>query len=323
MADSGHSNTAFSIQLPTLQLALDSTSLGEYKICPRRYQLSIGSGLAPGWAPRRDSVHLQFGIWLHGAREQYDHARASGAEHEEALRRAFRWAAVATWNKTLARPWASDHPTKNRLTLLRSIVWYLDTYGAEDPLATIRLANGRPAVELSFRFEIDRRAPTGEPYVLCGHLDRLADAGGGAIYVADIKTTGDSLSDYYFSRYTPDNQVSMYSLAGRVAFSTPVRGVIIDAMQVLAGGTRFARAPIPRTEAQLNEWLSDTNWWISQMEESAQRGHWPQNDKSCHLYGGCPFRPVCGRSPGAAREQWLQADYRKRVWDPLKVRGDI
>ena len=61
----------------------------------------------------------------------------------------------------------------NRLTLLRSVVWYLDQF-EHDSLETVILQDGKPAVELSFRFLTNYQAPTGEPFLLCGHFDRVA-----------------------------------------------------------------------------------------------------------------------------------------------------
>ena len=74
-------NTSFSRQMPGLQLAVDSTSLGEFKICPRRYYYAI----VLGWQTRVESVHLTFGILLHGARERYDHRRSAGDSHDDAV----------------------------------------------------------------------------------------------------------------------------------------------------------------------------------------------------------------------------------------------
>ena len=64
-------NSSFSTRLPGFQLAIDSTSLGEFKLCPRRYYYSILRGLGP----RGGSVHLTFGIWMHTAREKYEVAK--------------------------------------------------------------------------------------------------------------------------------------------------------------------------------------------------------------------------------------------------------
>lgn len=311
-------NQAFSRLLPGLQTSVDSTSLGTFKDCPKKYLYSIVMGLQP----RAESVHLTFGLFIHSAREKYEHARQRGMEHEDALRYTVLNLMKATWNEALGRGWQSDHNLKNRLTLIRSAVWYLDEFGQSDRMETQQLADGRPAIELSFQFDSGYAMPsTNEPVMLCGHLDRIAKLEG-ELYVVDIKTTGHQIGSGFFLEFTPGNQFSMYCLAGRVAFAAPVRGVIVDGMQIAVGFTRVQRGLVHRTEAQLDEWLGDVGYWLGEMNDAAEAGVWPQNDKSCHHYGGCQFRQVCSRPPGA-RRQILASDFTRRVWDPTRARGDV
>lgn len=307
-------NTSFSTYLP-MQLTIDSTSLGEFKTCPRKYYYRI----VEGWVPRHTSVHLQFGLWLHQGREVYERDKSRGADHEEAIRTALKFVLDATWDRELDRPWWSDHKTKNRLTLVRTLVWYLDQYGKDDVLETVQLASGKPAVELSFKMASPYRTVTSDEEInFCGHLDRLAKFNG-ETYVCDIKTTSSTLGTSYFQQYSPDNQFSLYTLAGRVVFNTPVAGVIVDACQIAVGFSRFERQPIHRTEPQISEWLSETGLWFKVMEQCAVENHWPMNDRACHHYGGCPYRPVCSRPP-SARQKWLETDYVKSIWDPSITR---
>lgn len=307
-------NTSFSRQVPGLQLAIDSTSLGEFKVCPRKYLYSI----IFGYQPREQSIHLTFGLLIHKARELYEHFRVAGQGHEEALELVVEWAMQATWDKDLGRGQLTAHPLKNRLTLIRSIVWYLDEFGNNDPLETIRLANGKPAVELSFRFESGFKTHAGEAIVFCGHLDRIARMGE-AIFICDIKTTGRTISPHFFNEFSPGNQFSMYSLAGRVAFATEVQGVVVDGLQIAAGFTRGLRGLVFRPPGVLDEYLAASGWWLQQMEDCAEKQSWPQNDKSCGMFGGCAFQKVCSRSPGS-RQLVLDSDFTRRVWDPLQTR---
>lgn len=310
----GTTNSSFSQVLPTLQLGVDSTSLGEFKTCPRRYQLTI----VEGWQKRETPVDLKFGLHLHRARETYDHCRAAGADHDEALDVALVEALRDTWNTVLGRPWISSSPEKNRNSLLRSIVWYLDQFGRDDPIETVRLANGKAAVELSFRFDSGYRTSTGETILLCGHIDRIGRLGD-QLYDVDIKTTKNALGPGFFSSFSPDNQMSLYSLACKVAFQQEVAGVIIDGLQIGATFTRCQRQLVPRRPDQLDEWLDDLGHWLRQMEICAERGHWPMNDKACGLYGGCQFRALCAMPPGQ-RAKFLAVDFHQHVWDPLQAR---
>lgn len=298
-----------------LQFAWDSTSLSWLKTCPRLYQYSM----LEGWRAKRDSVHLRWGQLYHKALEDFDRLRVQGSTHDVALE-SIVWATLkATWEPE-GRPWATDHPTKTRENLIRSIIWYTEAF-VGDPAQTVILANGKPAVELSFKMELEWPANGHlgtQPYLLCGHIDRLVTFTGGQ-YVMDRKTTGSAIGTSYFDQYDPDNQMSLYSLAAQVIYKTPVRGVIIDAVQVLAGGSVFARGFTYRTSAQLGEWLADLRTWLYLAEGFARGGHWPMNDRSCHHYGGCVFRGVCSKSP-EVRHRFLASDFRREPWNPLTPR---
>lgn len=309
-------NTSFSTTLPGLQLALDSTSMGALKECPRKYFYTV----ICGWQPRQQSVHLTFGLHYHAALEAYDHAKSRGFTHKQALHVAVKMALVLTWDKNLKRPWFSDDPYKNRLTLVRSVLWYLDSF-EHDPMVTVQLSNGKPAVELSFRFETPHVSPEGLPFMWCGHLDRVGEMNG-QIWILDRKTSKNPIDERYFKQFSPSNQMSGYTFAGKVAYKQPVQGIIIDACQILVSGTRFKRGVVMRDDAQLNEWMDDIGIYVNHAVSYAKECYWPMNDKSCGNFGGCPFQMICGKSP-LVREQWLESAFYKRVWDPLQVRGDI
>jgi hypothetical protein len=101
-------------------------------------------------------------------------------------------------------PSTGSHNLKTRETLVRSVIWYLEQF-ADDTCETVQLANGKPAVELSFRMEMDWGPESGEgqkealnrygrpltlaqPYVLSGHLDRVVKFQE-SFYVMDRKTS--------------------------------------------------------------------------------------------------------------------------------------
>lgn len=309
-------NTSFSTIQPNLQLFFDSTSLGLLKECPRKYWFTI----IQGWVPRSTSVHLSFGAWYHAALERYDHARCEGKDHDEALDAAVKYVLEDTWDRELGRMWLSDEPTKTRWTLLRTVVWYLE-YFRHDTMQTLTLANGKPAVELSFRFETSFKSQSGEAFWLCGHLDRVAQLGD-EIYIVDRKTTKGQLDERYFGGFTPDNQFSLYSLAGQVVLDLPIRGIVVDAAQIGVGFSRFERRIAPRSKEFLEEWYRETGTWLEVAERYAELGVWPGNEKSCGNYAGCPFRGVCSKSP-QVRDEWLSAGFVKRIWDPRQVRGEV
>ena len=290
-----------------IQTAWDSTSLNTFKECPRKYYYRI----VLGRATRERSVHLDFGIFLHYGVEQYHHHRASGEAHPKALRESLRSTLQASWG------WNPDDPYKNRQTLVRTLVWYLDAVAASDPAETVILANGKPAVELSFRFQI----PDAPEFLYCGHMDRLATVGA-QTFVFDLKSTKRPLSTQFFDQFSPHNQMTGYTLGGKITCAAPVAGVVIDAAQVGVTFARFARGLAPRPDAVLDEWLKATAYWVKLAAQYAEASFWPMNESSCDKFFGCEFRHVCAKAP-RQRQAWLDADFVERLWDPLQIRGDI
>lgn len=303
-----------------IQYAWDSTSLGDLKKCPLYYWYTH----IEGYTTKEENVHLRFGSEVHEAFHDYELNRVAGIEHDEAvfhtvtnlLDRIYEWEPDVTTKAA---------NTKNKDTLLRTVIWYLDKY-QDDPAETIILDNGKPAIEVSFKWELDY-GPRGatNPYILCGHLDRVVryPRNSDDLFIMDRKTTTSALTQYYFSQFEPNNQMTLYSLSSQVVINSPVKAVMIDAMQVKEEETLFGRAFTYRTPAQLEEWLKDLRYWLVLAESFAQENHWPMNDTACTMYGGCRFREICAKSP-SQRQKFLNGNYVKRPreerWNPLKAR---
>lgn len=334
--------------------AWSSTTLGLLKECPRKFQYTV----IEGWTSRDESVHLRFGIEYHHALQDYAIARAEGMRHEDAIHECVRALHARVYD------WSPDRTTragkyKNRETLVGLVLDYLDHFGGDDPAATYILDNGAPAVELTFKFELDwgpgredwkggkcekcnghglRPNADGEeiqcqdcggtgdafgfaqPYLLCGHLDRVVDLHGD-LYVMDRKTSVSTIGSYYMDQWTPSNQMTLYAFAGKVMLNQPVKGVIIDAAQVLLEKPHaFARGFAYRSEDQLAEWLVDLRYFLREAEDFATANYWPQNDTACNKFGGCAFREVCSASPHV-REAYLAARFDRgdhnAAWNPF------
>jgi len=300
----------FSSSIPHLQVVWDSTSLSLLKECPRKYYFQQ----VMMYRPKEDALPLSFGIAYHGGLEEYDRALARGEPPRLALHAAIRRAL------TLAQPTCvatSDDNRRTLTTLIRSIIWYYEEF-AEDPFKTLILANGKPAVELSFKLCLDGTStPEGDPYLLAGHLDRVVDFNG--LWVTDRKTTTSSFSTHYFNQFTPNNQMSLYDFAGRSILTTEIQGVIVDAVQLLVGSSRFQREQISRPAALSEEWLESTLETISLAERWAESGRWPINDTACSKYNGCPFQKVCSKQP-SVRHHFLSSDFTISDWNPLEER---
>lgn len=315
-----------------IQYAWDSTSLGYLKTCPRLYYYQM----IEGWVPKDESVHLRFGSEYHTAIENYDKAIAQGMSFDDAVD-------VAVWQMLVnIRDWDPDPSTKaghykNPLTLLQLVVDYFDHY-RKDAFSTFILENGMPAVELSFRFALDwgpvaetkldvstdlQGVTKGQPYILCGHLDRVVTYQDD-LYILDHKTTTTTPGPYYFNQWAPNNQMTLYTFAGQVVLGTIIRGVIIEAAQIkLQEPNAFVRGFTYRTDDLIDEWLRDLEYHLNAAEAFAEAGHWPMNDTACDKYGGCRFRDVCNKNAGV-RQRFLEADFvqlpLEERWNPLKPR---
>ena len=263
-----------------------------------------------GYRRKDTAIPLEFGILYHSALELYDKERVKGTDHESAQERAVLEALVR------GKDFIGDSK-RNKETLVRAIVWYLEAF-KDDPAKTIVLDNGQPAVELSFRMEIGLPSPDGDSYILCGHLDRLVEMGD-EVYVMDHKTTTGTISNYYYKQYSPNNQMSLYTLGSQVVLPKKAAGVIINACQLAVGFARFHRGMVHRTQAQLEEWLKDLEMWIASAEKFANEGYWPMNDTACSMYGGCEFQGICSSDPSVRKLQ-LQGEFEQKHWNPLEVR---
>ena len=302
-----------------VQFAWDQTSIKLAEECFYKYKLIM----LVGWRSRGGNAHLIFGGVYASALEHFHKYRAEAIDFDQALINVVREALIATWIydrdkdgniiQDSGEPWQSDHNTKTRENLIRTIVWYFEQF-KDDPCQTVILSNGKPAVEHSFQLPVD------DGIIFTGHLDRLVTYGDNTL-IQDQKTTVTTITPRYFLSYNPDSQIAgMYPFAGRAIFKLPIKGVMIDAAQIAVGFSRFERGFIFTDEPSLNEWYDDTMELIKRVQQATRDNHFPRNRSSCNKYAGCQFRNVCAHSP-VVREQFLKADFEQgQRWDPLEAR---
>lgn len=313
-----------------IQVAWDSTSLGWLKTCPRMYQYCM----IEGWKPKDLKPDLFFGLIFAEVCQGYQKSVFQGISHDDAVFDMVKHAHARSWD------WESEHKYKNKYTLVEAIITYLDQW-VDDPAKTVQLADGTPAVELSFKFQLDwgpqaaemvadevSAVPGGvinmrlsQPYILCGHLDRIVDYHGAILWM-DQKTTRSSLTSSYFDQYHPNNQMTLYTLAAGVIYDQPIHGGIIDAVQIMLDQPhRCVRGMTYRTPGELDEWLQDLQQWFSLAEFYAETNYWPKNDTACDKFGGCQFKQVCNKDP-SVRPAFLKSSFTKDGprWNPLVPR---
>lgn len=301
------------------QFVWDSTSLKLAFECQRKY----GFKLVEGWGRRSTGPHLRFGAIYATALEHFFKHRQT-MSYDEAMIAVVREALISSWDYLTdaegnALPgtgtaWVSGHNLKTRENVIRSIVWYLEEFRA-DNMPVLILSDGKPAVEYSFLFEVDFGI------MFSGHIDRVVTYAGHP-YVMDQKTTGSSLNPSYFEAYDTDLQMSMYTFAGKIVYDIPVKGVIVDAAQIGVGFTRFARYPTMRSEEFLNEWYDSVLHKIEDVRTATIEKKLTSrpNYTACGNFGGCEFRRVCSASP-EFRQNFLEGDFEKGTpWNPLARR---
>ncbi len=298
-----------------VQFAWDATSLDLAQTCARKYYYTMIRGIRP----KEKSVHLIFGGLCATAYEHFYKYRADGQSINDALRTVVRETLIASWDFKAGHAILFDDAAKTRVTLIRTIVWYVEQFAVEteDGLQTYHLKNGKPAVELSFALDL---TPS---IVYCGHLDRVVTMAN-HLYIMDQKTTGGTVGSFFFDLFSPDNQMSGYAFAGQAVLHSPVRGVIIDAAQITVNFTRFERGITTRSKDQLEEWVNGITRFISRFQEDSEYAgeeeqKWTQNPNACGYYAGCEFRILCRKSP-KVRENYIASDFVEHVWDPIKRR---
>ncbi len=333
-----------------LAWAWDSTSFREAMVCWRRYYYRIYCGYIKD-GPRWD---LDWGRYYHIGMDALHTGFAKGLGRDEALIGALRTmllaagtahprhtAGIGEWFDWC--PWDSDpewkdHNKKSRSTLIRALIWYCEALPPEDT-PTVVFEDGTVATELSFRIPLARKVPdhaeeynpdaypaTGwgnRNYILCGHFDNRAQFGTERM-LREFKTTKQTLGGYYFNRFWPDIQIDIYALAQSVIYPDDAAAVLIESCQCAVGFNRFDREVIRYTPERLDEIAQNLNALIAQAEVNAATGYWPMNTTACDMYGGCPYRPVCRKSP-SLRQKFLdnsigKVRYVKEHWNPLEER---
>ena len=99
--------------------------------------------------------------------------------------------------------------------------------------------------------------------------------------------------------------------------------IIIDKIgfqKTLKPVERFQRYVLTIDEARIQEWLTNSIWWIKHYwEESLKKNNFPMNLTSCDKYGQCTYAPICESNPeGRAWKKELSFIVGPQ-WDVAKV----
>ena len=300
-------NTSFK---NNIQFAWDNTSIGLYKTCPRKYYYSI----VCGYEPRTMAPALSFGIAIHSIFENWHKQIASGTDKHTALISAVRLAGQ------LGERLPAGDTSRTKETLVRTVIWFFDQYW-DDKTITLREPSGKPIVE--YHFKLPFMEYLGNLVFICGHIDRMVKWQG-EVYIADYKTTKYTLDQRFFNQFKPGTQMPLYLTACHIISNTfadlpNAHGVIIDGIQLGVNFSRFGRGIVPFSLEEINEYIIDLKYWITQAMDACKANYFPQNTESCQKYSGCQYLEICSKSP-ARRDLFLNGNFTKRTWDPLIAR---
>lgn len=301
--------------------AFDATRLRPLLSCWRQALYSVVYGLE-----RREpfALDLEFGKAMHTGFEALDRARIDRPKD------------VVGWtNAALDAAWAaSEHfpredqigwdSKKNRKTLLRVFPWYAEQFGPGDVLSTVRLTNGKPAVEVPFSEPI-----LGGRATLVCRPDAIVQLEPWEVFSLERKSTGSAPGDNYDSRWNPDIQISMQAIAGQSLLADSrfkFRGVVLESVHLLVGAVRFSRAFCLRSAgniaeakaaivARIEEALARLGQTKMDAGPEANEKFWPKNEAACGL---CRYKKICVADP-SARAKVIEDHFQQRAqsWDPL------
>lgn len=162
-------------------------------------------------------------------------------------------------------------------------------------------------IEKPFAVPLDPDDPT---LIYIGRWDKVFRYQG-RIYIGEHKTTSlfkkdGPFQNQFVDSFSPNSQIDGYLYAASHTYGKELKACWIDAALVHRhehDGFRFI--PIERQFAQIETWLWETQYWISQIQANheAYRGLndrsseylpvFPKNTVSCTQYGGCPYLDLC------------------------------
>lgn len=133
----------------------------------------------------------------------------------------------------------------------------------------------------------------------------------------------------YLESYSPNSQVDGYNYALNMLYPDLDVDVWVDAALVHKVGEDFQFITVERRLEQLDSWLSDTHWWIRQieremdtmMEESPSDPYmeaYPKNTNSCFDFNrACPYLDLCKARANPLSYGGPPPGYEHAVWNPL------
>jgi CRISPR/Cas system-associated exonuclease Cas4 (RecB family) len=272
----------------------DSTMLGTYLSCPRKYYWRAVENLVP----LNEGKALSFGHAVHEALntwyELWDVEAAIAKFHANYEDSVYDTLRTHETGEKLLRQYAKEYP-KEAFEIL--------------------------ALERGFELML----PNGLPY--CGRFDMVIKWG--EMYlVMDHKTTS-RMGDSYMQQWRPNLQMRGYCWAAEQIFKVPIHGILINCLYMTTKKIEFHRdiVPLERWEPQeFVEVASNLTTEIAIKRALTSRrladGHdapdcrrpWRPNWTSCTDWGHCIYRDLCCTDQP---ERLIDGLFERKVWSPL------
>ena len=308
----------------------DNTRIAGFKACPRKFYFRH----VRHWETTGRKPALVFGSCWHTAMDALWQSFAESANNQLAAKAGAK-AFLTAWL-------AEGMPDPSSTTGLAD----LDTLGARTPGVAYEMllhyANTRAAwmqrnkliaVEKPFIVPI---FPDDPNTLYVGRLDKVTKDG--EFYdIQEHKTTsaykiGGPFRTNFLGSFSPNSQVDGYRYAGHMLYGEQMRRVYIDAALVhkkVHDG--FKLVPVERQMDHMEDWLSDTRWWIliiqgelKYLEEIREEGKkngpfgcFPKNTNSCFDFNtACPYLNLCKSRGNPETYEEIPLGYVESIWDP-------
>jgi hypothetical protein len=301
----------------------DNSRISDFKACPRKFMYRH----IFDWRLTGSNIHLAFGSAWHAAMEVV-WSDIKILKKEELAAKAYQ-AFLTSWTSD-GFPAKLDYAMEEELSpktpgrALEMIIAYIDHRAPYSQDFDVLY------VERPFIVPLD---PADDSLFYVGKIDKTIVRGSKIIGI-EHKTTSayakhGGFRGGFLESFSPNSQVDGYIYALHLIFpENKIGGVWVDAALTHKEKEAFIFIPIEKQLAHLDSWLSDTKWWIEQIEHEKYKlsqakpsdpylRAFPKNTNSCWDFNSkCAFMDLCKSWPNPVGKD-LPAGYIEEKWDPL------
>lgn len=250
--------------------------------CPRKYYYEKVLGLVPN----REALYLNMGTAIHKFVEEWQILRIQGAKGKELLYEAIENSRAVA--EAELKSWPGD-PYSFENWLFTVVAYHKNWHRVEEKVIQTESINW---------------IPMGNRTMLGGVMDQIIETPSGGLIVRDTKTTGRSLSDWFWKGMENKLQLSLYfhqaeQLTGKEVVAVEIDAVVISKNPIKDPEKNFHRKQFERSALQQADALltydRKTKFYMEGLglPESERLAHFYCEQSQCSNYGGCPYMPIC------------------------------